>query len=71
MLRSLELDKAILLEGNQCVGKSSMVQFLSELTNNKLLKVTLSEQTDIIDLLGSDMPCTEEETAEGSYTTAK
>jgi midasin (ATPase involved in ribosome maturation) len=38
-----------------------MIEFLADITNNKLLKVTLSEQTDIIDLLGSDMPCNDEE----------
>lgn len=56
IIRGLQLDKAILLEGNPGVGKSSMIEYIADKTNNKLTKISLSEQTDIVDLLGSDLP---------------
>jgi midasin len=55
------LDKAILIEGGPGTGKSSMVEYLALKKKKKLMKVVLSEQSDIVDLLGSDLPSQEEE----------
>lgn len=56
MFRAMSLDKAILQEGMPGCGKSSLVEYLAFNTNNLLYKITLSEHTDLIDLLGSDLP---------------
>ena len=56
ILRALQLDRSVLLEGNPGVGKTSIIEFIASKTNHKLLTISLSEQTDIIDLLGSDLP---------------
>ena len=56
MLRAMTLDKAILQEGVPGCGKSALVQYIAEQTGHVLFKLTLSEHTDLIDLLGSDLP---------------
>jgi midasin len=57
ILRAMQMQRAILLEGSPGVGKSSMVQNLSYLTSNKLVRINLSEHTDMMDLLGAESPC--------------
>lgn len=54
--RALQLNKPILLEGSPGVGKTSLVTALAEATGHKLTRINLSEQTDLIDLFGSDVP---------------
>lgn len=54
--RALQVDKPILLEGSPGVGKTSLVTVLAEVTGNNLTRINLSEQTDLIDLFGSDVP---------------
>ncbi|KRT79113.1 AAA protein, partial [Oryctes borbonicus] len=56
LLRGLQLKKAILLEGSPGVGKTSLVIALAKRTNNKIYRVNLSDQTDISDLFGADLP---------------
>jgi hypothetical protein len=46
----------VLLEGSPGVGKSSLVIALAAITGNKLVRINLSEQTEISDLIGSDLP---------------
>ena len=50
----MQLDKSILFEGYPGVGKTSMIEYLAQKSGNKLYEITLSEQTDIIDLLGNN-----------------
>ncbi len=50
------MDKSILQEGNPGVGKTAIIDNIAYKSGNKLFKITLSEHTDIIDLLGSDLP---------------
>lgn len=56
VIRAMQVHKPILLEGSPGVGKTSLISSLSECTGNKLTRINLSEQTDLIDLFGSDVP---------------
>lgn len=56
VLRAMQVAKPILLEGSPGVGKTSLVSAISQATGNKLVRINLSEQTDLIDLFGSDAP---------------
>ena len=56
VLRAMQLPKAILLEGSPGVGKTSLVSAIARATGNKLVRINLSEQTDVVDLFGSDLP---------------
>jgi midasin len=56
ILRACQVRKPILLEGSPGVGKTSLVTALALLTGHNLCRVNLSDQTDIMDLFGSDLP---------------
>lgn len=56
VIRAMQVSKPILLEGSPGVGKTSLITALANLTGNKLTRINLSEQTDLIDLFGSDAP---------------
>lgn len=56
VLRGMVIKKPILLEGDPGVGKSSLIDALAKSTNNKLIRINLSDQTDLVDLFGSDAP---------------
>eukprot|EP01135_Chromosphaera_perkinsii_P003042 Nk52_evm24s233 gene=Nk52_evmTU24s233 len=56
VLRGLQLHKPILLEGSPGVGKTSLVNALAKLSGHQLVRINLSEQTDIMDLFGADLP---------------
>ena len=56
VLRAMQLKKPILLEGSPGVGKTSLVSALAAASGHKLVRINLSEQTDIADLMGSDLP---------------
>ncbi|XP_057664406.1 midasin [Diorhabda carinulata] len=56
LLRGMQLNKAILLEGSPGVGKTSLVTALANFTGHKLFRINLSDQTDISDLFGADLP---------------
>lgn len=56
LLRGMQLNKAILLEGSPGVGKTSLVMALARATGHELFRVNLSDQTDISDLFGADLP---------------
>lgn len=47
---------AILLEGSPGVGKTSLVLELGRALGVRVLRVNLSEQTDVSDLIGRDLP---------------
>ncbi|XP_063385869.1 midasin [Cydia fagiglandana] len=63
LLRGMQLNKAILLEGNPGVGKTSLVTALAKSSGHKVVRINLSDQTDITDLFGTDLP-----TEDGSFT---
>ncbi|KAL6927592.1 hypothetical protein ACO0SA_004214 [Hanseniaspora valbyensis] len=56
VIRAIQVNKPILLEGSPGVGKTSLIQALADATGNSLTRINLSEQTDLIDLFGSDTP---------------
>uniref|UniRef100_A0A060T1F5 Midasin n=1 Tax=Blastobotrys adeninivorans TaxID=409370 RepID=A0A060T1F5_BLAAD len=56
VLRGMQLRKPVLLEGSPGVGKTSLITAIAEATGQKLTRINLSEQTDLIDLFGADAP---------------
>ena len=56
VMRALQLNKPILLEGSPGVGKTSLISALAKASGHNLVRINLSEQSDISDLLGSDLP---------------
>ncbi|KAF9575027.1 AAA ATPase midasin [Mortierella alpina] len=56
VLRAMQLRKPILLEGSPGVGKTSLISALATASAHNLVRINLSEQTDLMDLFGSDLP---------------
>ncbi|TRZ01341.1 hypothetical protein DNTS_001208 [Danionella cerebrum] len=56
ILRALKLQRPILLEGSPGVGKTSLVAAIAKASGNHLVRINLSEQTDVTDLFGTDLP---------------
>ncbi|QDS74739.1 hypothetical protein FKW77_000992 [Venturia effusa] len=56
VFRALQLVKPVLIEGNPGVGKTTLVIAIAKLLGKRLVRINLSEQTDLIDLFGSDVP---------------
>ncbi|KAK8382570.1 hypothetical protein O3P69_015426 [Scylla paramamosain] len=56
LLRGLQLSRPLLLEGSPGVGKTSLVIALAKASSHKIVRINLSEQTDVSDLFGADLP---------------
>ncbi|KAJ1979967.1 AAA ATPase midasin [Dimargaris verticillata] len=56
LVRGLQIRKPLLLEGSPGVGKTSLVASLAQAAGHRLVRINLSEQTDLMDLFGSDLP---------------
>ncbi|KAK5806079.1 hypothetical protein VI817_000337 [Penicillium citrinum] len=54
--RGLQSSKPILMEGSPGVGKTTLVTALAKALGKPLTRINLSEQTDLTDLFGSDVP---------------
>ena len=56
ILRALQINKPVLLEGSPGIGKTSLVEALAQKIGQPMVRINLSDQTDICDLFGSDLP---------------
>lgn len=56
VIRALQVKKPILIEGSPGVGKTTLIAALANATGRPLTRINLSEQTDLMDLFGSDIP---------------
>jgi midasin len=56
LIRAMQLPKPILLEGSPGVGKTTTIVALSHALGQRLTRINLSEQTDLTDLFGNDIP---------------
>ena len=56
ILRGMSINKPILIEGSPGIGKTTIIQNIAKKLNKKIHRVNLSEHTDMIDLIGSQFP---------------
>ncbi|EFC46939.1 midasin [Naegleria gruberi] len=56
VLRAMQLRKPLLLEGSPGVGKTSLISAIAKASGHNIVRINLSEQTDMMDLLGTDLP---------------
>ncbi|KAI0834820.1 midasin [Hypoxylon sp. FL0890] len=56
IIRALKVQKPILLEGSPGVGKTTLVSALAKACGRPLTRINLSDQTDLMDLFGTDVP---------------
>ncbi|ORY83905.1 P-loop containing nucleoside triphosphate hydrolase protein [Protomyces lactucae-debilis] len=56
VFRASQLRKPILLEGSPGVGKTSLITAIARAARRELVRINFSEQTDLMDLFGSDTP---------------
>ncbi|KAK4623689.1 Midasin [Fulvia fulva] len=56
VVRALQLSKPVMLEGSPGVGKTTLVAAIAKAVNMPLTRINLSDQTDLLDLFGSDAP---------------
>ncbi|TWU73648.1 hypothetical protein ED733_003408 [Metarhizium rileyi] len=61
VVRALQMQKPILLEGSPGVGKTTLIAALSQACGRPLTRINLSDQTDLMDLFGTDVPVEGEE----------
>lgn len=61
IVRAMQSTKPILLEGSPGVGKTTLITALAKATGRPLTRINLSDQTDLSDLFGSDVPIGGEE----------
>ena len=48
--------RSVLLEGSPGAGKTSLIASLAALTRHELARINLSEQTELVDLFGAELP---------------
>ena len=56
VLRAMQLPKSILLEGAPGIGKTTLISAIAAASHHPLVRINLSDQTDLMDLFGSDVP---------------
>ena len=60
IVRAMQTSRPILLEGDPGVGKTALISRLAGLTGCRLTRINLSDQTDLMDLFGADVPADNE-----------
>ncbi|KAI5117001.1 hypothetical protein M0805_002669 [Coniferiporia weirii] len=71
LIRACQIVKPILLEGSPGVGKTSLVSALAAAAGQRLCRINLSEQTDLVDLFGSDLPVEGDTAGKFAWTDAE
>ena len=71
VLRAMQISKPVLLEGSPGVGKTSLISSLAAASGHELVRINLSEQTDISDLMGSDLPVPDDIDSDGKGASFK
>lgn len=66
VIRALQLNLPVLLEGPPGIGKTSLVSSLSYSIGQQVVRINLSEHTEMIDLIGSELP--DENESNGSFS---
>lgn len=61
IVRALQIRKPVLLEGSPGVGKTTLIAALAQAIGMSLTRINLSDQTELMDLFGSDVPIEEAE----------
>jgi midasin len=61
LVRALQMKRPILLEGSPGVGKTAIVTALTQAVGKQLTRINLSDQTDLMDLFGADVPMENED----------
>ena len=56
IVRALQVSRSILLEGSPGVGKTTLITAIASTIGVPLTRINLSDQTDLMDLFGSDVP---------------
>ena len=56
MMRALTMGSSLLLEGVPGARKSAVVSALAEQCGVEIIRVNLSDQTELADLVGQDLP---------------
>ncbi|PNX54487.1 midasin, partial [Trifolium pratense] len=56
------------MQGSPGVGKTSLITALGKYSGHRVVRINLSEQTDMMDLLGSDLPVESDEGMKFSWS---
>lgn len=48
--------RSVLLEGSPGAGKTSLITSIAAMTGHELVRINLSEQTELVDLFGAELP---------------
>ncbi|OIR57686.1 MAG: midasin [Amphiamblys sp. WSBS2006] len=56
LLRSVQLQRATLIEGSPGIGKTAIVEAMGAACKKELVRINLSEHTELADLFGCDAP---------------
>lgn len=67
IVRALQMSRPILLEGSPGVGKTAIVTALAQASGKPFTRINLSDQTDLMDLFGADVPSEDEEIGRFSW----
>lgn len=70
VIRALQIQKPILIEGSPGVGKTTLIAALAFACHQPLIRINLSEQSDLMDLFGSDLPIEGEEVGKFAWRDA-